>query len=118
MKEEIIEEYIPLVKYIASRISLGKNKNIEYEDLVGYGMIGFIDAISRYNATKGMKFSSYATLRIRGAIIDEIRKNRPISKGAMDKLNKYNEAVERSTKYALREPSLNEIAKHLNLSDM
>ena len=115
-KEQIIEECIPLVKYIASRISLGKNKNMEYEDLVGYGMIGLIDAISKYDETKGMKFSSYASIRIRGAIIDEIRKNRPISKGAMDKLNRYNEAVETLQKTLCREPSIDEIAKHMNLS--
>ena len=115
-KEQIIEECIPLVKYIASRISLGKNKNMEYEDLVGYGMIGLIDAISKYDETKGMKFSSYASIRIRGAIIDEIRKNRPISKGAMDKLNRYNEAVEALQKTLCREPSIDEIAKHMNLS--
>ncbi len=104
-KEQIIEECIPLVKYIASRISLGKNKNMEYEDLVGYGMIGLIDAISKY----------YESISIRGAIIDEIRKNRPISKGAMDKLNRYNEAVEALQKTLCREPSIDEIAKHMNL---
>ena len=101
-KEQIIEECIPLVKYIASRISLGKNKNMEYEDLVGYGMIGLIDAISKYDETKGMKFSSYASIRIRGAI--------------MDKLNRYNEAVETLQKTLCREPSIDEIAKHMNLS--
>ena len=59
------------MKYIASRVSLGKNKYMEYEDLVSYGMIGLMDAISKYDKTKGMKFSSYASIRIKGAIIDE-----------------------------------------------
>ena len=62
-KEEIVEKYIPLVKYLASRIMLGKTKYIEYEDLVSYGIVGLMDAINRYNPTKGMKFSSYATLK-------------------------------------------------------
>lgn len=115
-KEQVIEKYIPLVKYIASRVSLGKNKYMEYEDLVSYGMIGLIDAMSKYDASKGMKFSSYASIRIRGSIIDEIRRNRPISKGAMDKLNRYNEAVEKLQKKLLREPTLDEIAKCLNMS--
>ena len=66
-------------------------------------MIGLIDAISKYDETKGMKFSSYASIRIRGAIIDEIRKNRPISKGAMDRANRYNEAVEALQKTLCRE---------------
>jgi len=115
-KEQIVVKYIPLVKYIASRVSLGKNKYMEYEDFVSYGMIGLMDAISKYDKTKGMKFSSYASIRIKGAIIDEIRKCRPISKGAMDKLNSYNEAIEAFQKEHLREPDINEIAKVMDLS--
>jgi len=115
-KEQIVVEYIPLVKYIASRVSLGKNKYMEYEDLVSYGMIGLMDAISKYDKTKGMKFSSYASIRIKGAIIDELRKCRPISKGAMDKLNTYNQAVETFQSEYFREPDIDEIAKAMELS--
>ncbi|MBE6053317.1 MAG: FliA/WhiG family RNA polymerase sigma factor [Clostridium sartagoforme] len=116
-KEKIVEKYIPLVKYLASRIMFGKTKYIEYEDLVGYGIVGLLDAINRFDSSKGMKFSSYATLRIKGAMIDEIRKNRPISKGAMDKLAKYNESVERLQNKYMREPSLKEIAMDLNVKE-
>ena len=62
-KEQIIKEYIPLVKYIASRVMFTKNKYMEYEDLVSYGMIGLIDALNKFDSTKGMKFSSYASIR-------------------------------------------------------
>ena len=65
-KEQIIQEYIPLVKYIASRVMFGKNKYMEYEDLVSYGLIGLMDALSKFDNTKGMKFSSYASIRIKG----------------------------------------------------
>ncbi|MBD7915308.1 FliA/WhiG family RNA polymerase sigma factor [Clostridium sp. Sa3CUN1] len=116
-KEKLVEKYIPLVKYLASRIMIGKMKYIEYEDLVGYGIVGLLDAINRYDSSKGMKFSSYATLRIKGSMIDEIRKNRPISKGAMDKLAKYNESVEKLQNKLMREPSLKEIAIDLNISE-
>lgn len=115
-KEQIIQEYIPLVKYIASRVMFGKNKYMEYEDLVSYGMIGLIDAINKFDNNKGMKFSSYASIRIKGAMIDELRKNRPISKGAMDKLNRYNKAIEELQSELLREPTNNEISKHLGIS--
>lgn len=115
-KEQIIQEYIPLVKYIASRVMFGKNKYMEYEDLVSYGMIGLIDAINKFDNNKGMKFSSYASIRIKGAMIDELRKNRPISKGAMDKLNRYNKAIEELQNELLREPTNNEISKHLGIS--
>lgn len=115
-KEQIIQEYIPLVKYIASRVMFGKIKYMEYEDLVSYGMIGLIDAINKFDESKGMKFSSYASIRIKGAIIDELRKNRPISKGAMDKLNKYNKAIEDLQNKLFREPTNNEVAEYLNIS--
>jgi len=115
-KEQIVEKYIPLVKYLASRVSFGKTKYLEYEDLVGYGIIGLLDAINRYDPSKGMKFSSYATLRIKGAMIDEIRKHRPISKGAMDKLVKYNEAIDRLQNTLMKEPTLEEIASEMNLT--
>lgn len=115
-KQAIIEKYIPLVKYLASRISIGKTKYIEYEDLVSYGIIGLMDAMSKFDSTKGMKFSSYASIRIRGSMIDEIRKNRPISKGAMDKLARYNDSIEKLQNKLMREPSIVEIAKDLNMT--
>ena len=115
-KEQIIQEYIPLVKYIASRIMFGKNKYMEYEDLVSYGMIGLIDAINKFDNSKGMKFSSYASIRIKGAMIDELRRNRPISKGAMDKLNRYNKAIEDLQGSLLREPTNVEISNYLGIS--
>lgn len=115
-KDHIIKEYIPLVKYIASRVSLGKNKYMDYDDLVSYGMIGLMDAITKFDEQKGIKFSSYASIRIKGAIIDEIRRARPISKGAMDKLSKYNKAIEELQSELFREPTNAEIANHLGMS--
>ncbi|MFL0251616.1 FliA/WhiG family RNA polymerase sigma factor [Clostridium neuense] len=114
-REEMIKKYIPLVKYIASRVIVGKSKYIDYEDLVGYGMIGLIDALNKFDEDKGMKFSTYASIRIKGAMIDELRKNSPISKGAMDKLNKYNFIVEKLQKELLREPTYFEIASGLGV---
>ena len=115
-KEQIIQEYIPLVKYIASRVMFGKNKYMEYEDLVSYGLIGLMDALNKFDSTKGMKFSSYASIRIKGAMIDELRKNRPISKGAMDKLNRYNKAIDDLQMKLLREPTTDQIANYLEIS--
>lgn len=85
VREEVVKKYIPLVKYIASRVIIGKTKYIEYEDLVSYGMIGLMDALNKFDVSKGMKFSTYASIRIKGSMIDELRRNSPISKGAMDK---------------------------------
>ncbi|RUT57680.1 FliA/WhiG family RNA polymerase sigma factor [Clostridium botulinum] len=107
---------MPLVKYIASRVIIGKTKYIEYEDLVSYGMIGLMDALNKFDESKGMKFSTYASIRIKGSMIDELRRNSPISKGAMDKLNRYNEAIEKLQKKLNKEPNLIQIADELNIS--
>lgn len=116
-KEEIIlENYIPIVKYIASKVITGKSKYIEFEDLVGYGMIGLMDAFSKFDESKGMKFSTYASIRIKGAMIDEIRKNSPVSKGIMDKLNKYNLAIEELRNSLMREPTAKDIADYMRIS--
>lgn len=115
-REQIIEKYIPLVKHIAGRVMLGKTRYMEYEDLVSHGIIGLIDAINKFDKSKGMQFSSYATIRIRGAMIDEIRRNRPISKGAMEKLAKYNKAMEKLQLLLSREPTVQELAMELEIS--
>jgi len=116
IREQIVKKHIPLVKYIASRVIIGKTKYVEYEDLISYGMLGLMDALGKYDATKGMKFSSYASIRIKGAMIDELRRNSPISKGAMDKLNRYNEAIEKLQKSLYREPTNHEIARELGIT--
>lgn len=114
--EIIVENYIPIVRYIASKVIAGKTKYVEFEDLVGYGMVGLMDAVSKFDGSKGMKFSTYASIRIKGAMIDEIRKNSPVSKGVMDKLNKYNNAIEILRNTLMREPNVQDIADYLKLS--
>ncbi len=73
-REKIILEYAPLVKTVAGRLSMYLGYNVEYEDLVSYGIFGLIDAIDKFDAMKEVKFETYASLRIRGAILDQIRK--------------------------------------------
>jgi RNA polymerase sigma factor for flagellar operon FliA len=73
IREELIIRYAPVVKYIAGRIAIGMPPQVEFEDLISYGILGLIDAIEKYDATQGTKFKTYASARIRGAIIDEIR---------------------------------------------
>jgi RNA polymerase sigma factor for flagellar operon FliA len=73
-REKIILEYAPLVKLVAGRLSMYLGYNVEYDDLVGYGVFGLIDAIDKYDSMREVKFETYASLRIRGAILDQIRK--------------------------------------------
>ncbi len=75
LREKLILEYAPLVKLVAGRLSMYLGYNVEYEDLCSYGIFGLIDAIDKFDPRKGIKFETYASLRIRGAILDQIRKN-------------------------------------------
>ncbi len=73
VKDEIIIEYSPLVKYIAQKIASRLPPNIELDDLVSCGVIGLMDAIEKFDPTRDNKFKTYAEFRIRGAILDELR---------------------------------------------
>ena len=74
IREQIILEYAPLVKLVAGRLSMYLGYNVEYEDLCSYGIFGLIDAIDKFDSLKDVKFETYASLRIRGSILDQIRK--------------------------------------------
>ena len=74
IREQLILEYAPLVKLVAGRLSMYLGFNVEYDDLVSYGIFGLIDAIDKFDLMKDVKFETYASLRIRGSILDQIRK--------------------------------------------
>ncbi|MEE3234214.1 MAG: FliA/WhiG family RNA polymerase sigma factor [Candidatus Latescibacterota bacterium] len=71
-RKELVE-YIPLVKYIAGRLAIGLPRSVEMNDLVNAGVVGLIEAYSNFDVEKGVKFETYASLRIRGSILDELR---------------------------------------------
>jgi RNA polymerase sigma factor for flagellar operon FliA len=73
VKDEIIIEYAPLVKYIAQKIASRLPSNIELDDLISCGVIGLMDAIEKFDPSRDNKFKTYAEFRIRGAILDELR---------------------------------------------
>ena len=74
IRGQLIIEYSGLVKIVAGRLGMYLGYTVEYDDLVGYGIFGLIDAIDKFELTKGVKFETYASLRIRGSILDQIRK--------------------------------------------
>lgn len=74
LKNEIVMQYVPLVNRIVSRLTPLSNACNCYDDLIGYGVIGLIDAVDRYDPARGIKFESFAAKRIKGEIIDNIRK--------------------------------------------
>lgn len=74
IREQLIIEYANLVNLVAGRMGMYLGYTVEYDDLVGYGVFGLIDAIDKFDLAKNVKFETYASLRIRGSILDQIRK--------------------------------------------
>jgi len=73
LRDFFVRQYAPLVKYVAGKIALGMPQNVEFDDLVGFGVFGLFDAIDKFDPGKHVKFKTYAVTRIRGAIFDELR---------------------------------------------
>ena len=117
IREKIILEYAPLVKLVAGRLSMYLGYNVEYDDLVGYGVFGLIDAIDKYDNMKAVKFETYASLRIRGAILDQIRKMDWIPRTIRQKQKKIDAAIKEIENEKGRAATDEEIAKSLGISD-
>lgn len=114
-QEEFIINNMPLVKTIASKYHNSK-VGIEYEDLVSYGVMGLLDAIDKFDENRGAKFSTYASIRISSFIIDEIRKQSPVSRMNVSKIKEYNKSIDILQNKLSREPSLDEVSKYMGVS--
>lgn len=116
LKNTLILEYAPLVKYLAGRLSVHIGHKVDSDDLVSYGIFGLIDAIDKFDHEKGLKFETYASLRIRGAIIDHIRKMDWVPRDLRQK-NKLLEKAYAALEMQLgREPTEEELSVALDLS--
>ncbi|MDR2940232.1 MAG: FliA/WhiG family RNA polymerase sigma factor [Clostridiales bacterium] len=116
IKQKLILEYATLVKFVAGRLSVHIGQHVDYDDLVSYGIFGLIDAIDKFDYEKGVKFETYASLRIRGAIIDSIRKLDWVPRTLRQK-NKQLEQTYQELEFELgREPTEEELADKLNIS--
>lgn len=72
-RDDLIVSYMGVVRFVAGRMAMHVPQVIELDDLVGWGVLGLLDAVEKFNPAQEIKFSTYATIRIRGAILDEIR---------------------------------------------
>ena len=117
IREKLILEYAPLVKLVAGRLSMYLGYNVEYDDLVSYGIFGLIDAIDKFDNMKAVKFETYASLRIRGAILDQIRKMDWIPRTIRQKQKKIDTVMKEIEASTGRAATDEEIAKGLGISD-
>jgi len=117
IREKIILEYAPLVKVVAGRLSMYLGYNVEYDDLVGYGIFGLIDAIDKFDYKKEVKFETYASLRIRGAILDQIRKMDWIPRTVRQRQKQIDAAVKEVESRLGRPATDEEISEELGISE-
>lgn len=116
LREQLIIEYAQLVKLVAGRLSMYLGHNVEYDDLVSYGIFGLIDAIDKFDLSKSVKFETYASLRIRGAILDQIRKMDWIPRTVRQRQRKMDEAIKVIEMRTGKNATDEEIAAELELS--
>ena len=117
LREQLIIEYAQLVKIVAGRLSMYLGHNVEYEDLVSYGVFGLIDAIDKFDAGKNVKFETYASLRIRGSILDQIRKMDWIPRTIRQKQRQIDDAIKAIEMRTGKNATDEELANELGLSE-
>ena len=115
-REEVIIRYSPMIKYVANRIAMRLPPHIEVDDLISVGVLGLMDAISKYDSSRGAKFKTYAEFRVRGAILDELRSLDWVPRSIRQKASAV-EKVVRSLESKLRRlPEDEEVAKEMDLT--
>src|SRR4051794_25972983 len=115
LRDRLILHYAPLVKYVAGRVGSGLPAHVEQADLISYGTFGLIDAITRYEPTREVKFESYAMSRIRGAIIDELRSTDWIPRSVRMKARQFERTVAELESSLHRTPTDEEVAEAMDM---
>ncbi|MDR1509333.1 MAG: FliA/WhiG family RNA polymerase sigma factor [Synergistaceae bacterium] len=94
VKDEIVKRFLPLVRYVASRMSVKCQGGLDFEDILSFGVLGLLDAVDRFEPERGFCFQTFAVPRIRGAILDELRRFDWISRSGREKLQKFERTLE------------------------
>lgn len=115
-RDRLIVHYAPLVKYVAGRVSTGLPANIDQEDLVSYGIFGLIDAITKFELGRQVKFETYAISRIKGAIIDELRSIDWVPRSVRAKARDIERTLNKLENELRRTPTDAEVAAQLEIT--
>ncbi len=116
LRNKLIERYHPLVRYISERLLSTLPRSIELDDLTSAGLFGLMDAIDGFDLTRGIKFKTYCTTRVRGSILDELRSQDWVPRLVRLKANKISRAWKALEARHGREPTAVEMAEELEIS--
>lgn len=115
--DSLIRLYMPLVQYHVSRIFAGLPKNVVKDDLISHGLLGLYDALEKFDRKRDLKFDTYASFRIRGAILDGLRKEDWLPRSMREKSKKIDATIEKLEQRLGRYVTSKEVAKELNLTE-
>ena len=116
-REQEILRHLPLVRTVVDRITAHLPPNVDRDDLFHAGVIGLIDALNRFDASRDNAFSTYAVMRIRGQVIDELRARDWVTRGARERAKAYHQAVKELSITLQRMPSDAELAEELEVEE-
>jgi RNA polymerase sigma factor FliA len=115
-RDRLILTYAPLVKYVAGRLGSGLPAHVDEGDLISYGLLGLISAIERYDPDRDIKFETYAIVRIKGAIIDELRALDWVPRSVRSRAREIERAIAELEAKLGRAPTDEEIAAKIGIS--
>lgn len=116
LRDQLIMDYAPLIRFVAQRIAARLPSNIDVDDLISAGVIGLMDAIDKYDPSRDNKFKTYAEFRIRGAILDELRSQDWVPRSVRDKAKKIEKTYAELEQYLGRTATDTELSEALGVS--
>ena len=114
-REKTIDEFVPIIKHLAYKVSRRYEDDAIIEDLISAGVVGLLEAMEKYDSSKGNKLNTFAYLRIRGAMIDELRARDWFPRSARSKSKKINEVIRKLENKLGRLPKEEEVAEALGM---
>lgn len=116
-KKQLIEKYLNIVDYVSGRLAVGLPKNVSKDDLSSNGVMGLIDAVEKFDYKRGLQFETYASWRVRGAILDGLRQGDWVPRSVREKAKKIEEGYQQLEQQFLRSVTDSEMSDYLNISE-
>lgn len=116
VENHLIEEHLPLVKTVVSRLAMTLPSHVNSDDLYSAGLVGLLNAVRRFNPKSGTSFETYARVRIRGAVLDELRRLDWVPRSVHEKARKVEKVMQELTQKSGTVPSNERMAKALDIS--
>lgn len=116
-RKQLLENYLPLVDFVSNRLANGMPQNVTKDDLASHGILGLMDAIDKFDYLRGLQFETYASWRIRGAIIDGLRQGDWVPRSVREKAKRIEDAYQKLEQQYLRSVTDEEISSYLQVSE-